>query len=127
MLDTIIHHTLALISAIPFSGATWFVIFTLGFFMWLFKKANQDPINPIQWEHLIIDSASNRTSPYKLGYLVGLIVATWVVVTITDKDKLTLDIFGAYLAYLVGGVGVSAYAKKELNQPTSGDTTPPSH
>ena len=123
MFDTFILTFASTISSIPFSAATWFVLATMVFFVWLFAKADRDPKSPIIWEHLIIDSCNNRASPYKMGYLVGLIVATWIVVTASDKDKLTLDIFGAYLTYLLGGAGANIMAKKD-KAPTPEETSP---
>lgn len=111
LLDTVT----AFFHAVPFTGATWFVLATLAFFVWLFVKANQDKNSPVQWEHLIIDSNNNRASPYKVGYLVGLIVGTWIILTLTDRDKLTMDMFGVYLTYLLGGAGVNSWAKRGDN------------
>lgn len=105
-------------SHIPFSGATWFVIFTLGFFVWLFARASRDEKSQVNWEHLIIDSQNNRASPYKVGYLVGVIVATWVVIRISDAGNLSLDIFGVYLTFLLGGAGINTFAKaKQPDKP----------
>ena len=42
MLETAFAHILAFFAAIPFSSATWFVLATLAFFIWLFAKANQN-------------------------------------------------------------------------------------
>lgn len=96
---------------VPFSGATWFVIFTLGFFVWLFAKANKSVSSVVNWEHLIIDSQNDRASPYKVGYLVGVIVSTWIVIKISDAGNLSLDIFGAYLTFLLGGAGINSFTK----------------
>lgn len=105
----------------PFTGATWFVIFTLGFFVWLFAKASRDKKNGVRWEHLILDSQNNRASPYKVGYLVGIIVATWIVIRISDTGHLSLDIFGAYLTFLLGGAGINTFSKsKQPDTPVSG-------
>ena len=98
-------------SMIPFSAATWFVLLNMAFFVWLFAKADQRSDNPVHWEHLVIDSQNNRASPYKVGYLIGVIVSTWIVIKISDAGNLSLDIFGAYLACLVTGAGVNSYAK----------------
>lgn len=98
--------------ALPFTGATWFVLATLFFFIWLFVKADHDKNSPVQWEHLIIDSNNNRASPYKVGYIVGLLVGTWIILTLTDRDKLTMDMFGVYLTYLIGGAGINSWAKR---------------
>ena len=106
-------------SLIPFSFATWFVVFVLGFFVWLFAKASQNPTSIVSWEHLIVDSANDRASPYKLGYLVGVIVSTWIVITFADGGKLSFDILGTYLTFLLGGASVNAYFKNgTTNQST---------
>jgi len=99
--------------AIPFSSATWIVIGVLTFFIWLFTKAHKDPNSPVRWEHLITDSYNDRTSPYKLGYLIGVIVSTWLVIFLANKEKgeLSFDIFGTYLAFLLGGAGWNSYMK----------------
>lgn len=94
-----------LINVIPFTAATWFVLATMLFFVWLFSKAHRDPESPVRWEDLVISTINGRADPYKIGYLVGIIVSTWIVIGLSDKDKLTFDIFGLYLAYLVGGAG----------------------
>lgn len=111
--DTIMTSMAAFFAAIPFSAATWFVLATLIFVVWLFSKAMKNPDSPVMWEHLIVDSSNNRTSPYKLGYLIGMIVSTWIVVALMDKDKLTFDMFGTYLTYLLGGAGVNSFVKKD--------------
>lgn len=118
-MDYVVSFLEKIIALNPFSSATWFVIAIIIFFTWLFLKANNDPKNPVRWEHLIIDSTTNRTSPYKLGYLVGAIVSTWVVITLMDRDKLSIDVFGAYLTYLVGGASFTEWLKhgKHNNHP----------
>lgn len=107
---------------------------TLVFFVWLFVKADHDTNSPVRWEHLIVDSNNDRASPYKVGYLVGLIVGTWIILTLTDRDKLTMDMFGVYLTYLLGGAGVNSWAKRgdsgsayqqPFDQPTPPQSLPP--
>lgn len=111
MFDIIVAKAGLLYAAIPFSAATWSVIVTLFVFLWLFSRASRNPNNPIKWEHLIVDSQNDRASPYKLGYMLGMIVATWIVVNFADRDKLTFDIFGLYLTYLLGGASWSSFMK----------------
>lgn len=117
-------------STIPFTQATWFTLFTLLFFVWLFAKASHDPSNPIKWEHLIIDSDNNRASPYKVGYLIGVIIGTWIVLRWADTGALTYDILGMYLTYLLGGAGVNSFAKRNpqsIQQTQYGNDTFSSH
>lgn len=126
-MDIIMNSITAFFAAIPFSAATWFVLATLVFFVWLFAKASKSKHSPVMWEHLIVDSNNNRASPYKLGYLVGLIVSTWIIVALMDKDKLTFDMFGTYLTYLLGGAGVNSFVKKDTGAaPTNKTVVPPS-
>ena len=113
MFETILATFARMESMIPFTAATWFVLATLGFFVWLFAKASRDPNSPVKWEHLIIDSNNDRASPYKMGYLIGLIIGTWIVLTFTDRDKLTFDIFGLYLTYLLGGSSWNSFIKSK--------------
>lgn len=111
MFETVLAKIGALYTAIPFSAATWFVIGALAVFVWIFSKASRDPNSPIKWEHLIVDSQNDRASPYKLGFLLGMIVSTWIVVNFADKDKLSFDIFGMYLTYLLGGASFNSFMK----------------
>lgn len=115
MLETALAKMAAFYTAIPFSAATWSVIITLMVFLWLFSKASRDPKSVIKWEHLIVDSQNDRASPYKLGFMLGMIVSTWIVVNFADKDKLTFDIFGMYLTYLLGGAGFNTFIKSKSN------------
>ena len=98
--------------AMPFTGATWFVIAILGFVVWMFYKANMNPKSKIEWEDLVIDATTDRASPYKLGYMVGMVVATWIVLTFTDKGTLSFDILGTYLTFLLGGAGVNSFTTR---------------
>lgn len=113
MIDNFVTSLGSIFQAFPFTASTWFVLGILAFFIWLFSIANKSPNSPVNWEHMIVDTSSNRTSPYKLGYLIGLIVGTWIVVTLTDQSTLTYDIFGLYLTYLLGGAGWNAFIKSK--------------
>lgn len=98
-------------TSLPFSKATWFTLSTLAFFVWLLARSSKNPNSPVKWEHLIIDSDNNRTSPYKLGYLIGLVVGTWIVIRLADLNQITFDIFGLYLTYLLGGAGFNSFIR----------------
>ena len=78
----------------------------------MFAKASKDKKSLVNWEHLIVDSSTDRASPYKLGYIIGIIVSTWIVITFADGGKLSFDILGTYLSFLLGGAGVNILGKK---------------
>lgn len=124
-LNTIILILTKIFSSIPFSSATWVVIGVLGFFIWLFAKANNNRKSPVDWEHMLLDPETNRASPYRAGYIVGIIISTWIVIGLFDKDKLTWDIFSGYLTYLLGGAGVIAWMKTKGGENTAGNGVPP--
>jgi hypothetical protein len=124
MLDTIISH---ITLSNPFSLATWFILGILGFSVWIFYRASKNPENIISWEHLVIDTSTNRASPYKVGYLVGIIVSSWIVITFADTAKLTFDILGMYLSYLLGGAGMNAFIKRTTPPADNSTKVPPTN
>ncbi len=122
MLTTILTTILTFFSLIPFSGATWFIIGIMGFLIWMFYRANKDDGNRLNWEDLVIDASNERASPYKLGFLIGMIVSTWLIITLADKDKLTYDLFGMWLGFLLGGSSFNSWMKSKTN-PVEEDPT----
>ena len=120
MFEEIVTKIVAIFAAIPFSASTWFVLFILGFFVWLFMRAHRNTNSRVNWEDLIVDTKTNKVTPYKVGYLIGVIVGTWITIKLADTNKLTFDIFGFYLAYLVGGAGWMAIVNKKQENGNGG-------
>jgi len=82
----------------------------LGFFvvliLWFAHYLRKDPVaSPLD---LVTEPLRGRLSAAKIGQLTGLIVSTWIVVTMTMKGTITYDIFGLYLLYVAG---VDLYGK----------------
>lgn len=117
-MDTILPNIIAGFAMIPFTGSTWFILFTMLFFVGLFFWASHSQNSNVCWEDLVIETKSGKTSPYKLGYLVGIVISTWIVIKLADANNLGLDIFGAYLAYLLGGAGFNTYMKNRIGKTT---------
>lgn len=111
-----IHELISTMSMlVPFTSATWFVIFIMVFIFFLFShgsKRGGDCRRTIRWEDLIIDPELDKVSPYKVGYLIGVVVSTWIVISLSDGQRLTFDIMGLYLSYLLGGAGWSEFVNK---------------
>lgn len=116
MFQTLIDSVSSVFHALPFTGATWFVIAIIAFVVWMFSKAHRDSNSTVRWEDLIIDPQLNKVSPYKLGYLIGMIVSTWLIISLSDRNSLDFDIFGLYLSYLLGGAGWSEFVNKRKFQ-----------
>lgn len=123
MLEIIITKIAAVFAAIPFSTATWMVLGILMLFVWLFSKAHNNPESRVDWEDLIIDVESDRVSPYRVGYLIGMIVGTWIIIQMSDAGTLTWDILGGYFMYLLGGAGAYMWTKS-TEKKTNGATPP---
>lgn len=109
----LLNGVVGIFNILPFSGPSWFIIAILGFLVWIFAKASRNPTSKVDWEDLIIDTRTQRVTPYKLGYLIGMIVSTWITISLADANKLTFDIFGLYLSYLLGGAGWMAMVNKK--------------
>jgi len=125
MFKTIFQSIWTALTTGPFTGATWLVLGIIGFIIWVFAKASKDPKSPINWEDMVIDNTTQKTSPYKLGYLIGIIVSTWVIIDMENRATLTFDMFGLYLAFLVGGVGVTNYVSNKFVPPPPPGPVPP--
>ncbi|TFH08281.1 MAG: hypothetical protein E4H14_06745 [Candidatus Thorarchaeota archaeon] len=117
MLELIITKISAVFAAIPFSTATWMVLGILMLLVWLFSKAHRNPDSRVDWEDLILDHDTDRVSPYKVGYLIGVIIGTWIIIRLSDADKLTWDILSGYFLYLLGGAGTSMMTADKKPKP----------
>lgn len=117
--------TLSTVGSI-FTGPAWILVLTLTLIIVMFAKASRNPTSKIDWEQLFIDTHTDKTSPYRVGYLVGMIVGTWVTLVYADRGNLPFDLFGMYLAYLLGGSTLTAYLQKKQSseQPPDSDTPP---
>jgi len=75
----------------------------------------------IEFADLIIGNGKSASAT-KLLNLIGGITATWIVVTMADKDTLTMDIFLVYLTYVAGIQGFSKFVAAKYNY-SEGTTT----
>lgn len=93
------------------------LIFAIIIAYMLFKATTREE-NSIDWTDLITDtSGSGKLSTIKVGQLTGLFISSWVIVTLTERNALSFDIFGIYLAFVGGGAGWSSYLKAKFNTP----------
>lgn len=105
----------AIFNSIPISGVTWIVLAIIAFVVFIVIKADDE--GTLRWEDLIVDDELNKISPYKLGFLIGIIVSTWVVISLADRDMLSFDILALFLSYLLGGAGWSEFISRKHRLP----------
>lgn len=85
--------------------------------LWIVNKASKDPNSPVSWDDFIVDPETNKASVYRLGYLFGGMISSWVICSLTLSDRLTGELLLIYLTYLIGGASWSAYLNnKKANQ-----------
>jgi hypothetical protein len=60
----------------------------------------------------------------KVGQAVGIVISSWVVINLSEHDKLSFDIFYGWLAFLLGGAGWSAWLKTKSPIPGTKPATP---
>lgn len=86
-------------------------------FFWAFVRATKNPHkkHSLDWTELI--TRDGVLSLSKLGQAVGIIVSSWVIVIMAQHDKISSDIFGLWLAFLLGGSSWSGYLKAKQTAP----------
>jgi hypothetical protein len=74
--------------------------------------------NNLQWSQFISSKGSDGkhyADLDKLGKVVGIVISSWAIVKITSSASLDLTgfslVFGAYLAFVGGVAGYSAYLR----------------
>lgn len=97
MLDTITKFLSGVNVTIPFDIFGVVVIMLCVLFGYLFIKAHE--ANKLDWTDLLT-SKGNKVSLTKFLQLVGGVTATWIMVVMTMKDKLTYDLLLIYLTYV---------------------------
>lgn len=58
-----------------------------------------------------------------MGYLIGVIVSTWIVIRFADREVLNFDILGMYLTYLVTGAAVNSFVTSRRPSQNVTETT----
>lgn len=104
-----------------FSASIFFLLAVFAFFIYVFVKADKDPNSELEYEDLFLDTATRKTNPYKLGFLVGIFIGGWVIVVQSDNGTLTSELFLIYLTYLLGGAGIKSFIAKKYG---NGDNSP---
>lgn len=82
---------------VPFDMFGAVVILLCVLFVYLFAKAHK--ANKLDWTDLLT-SKGNKVSLTKFLQLVGGVSATWIMVVMTLRDKLTYDLLLIYLTYV---------------------------
>lgn len=87
-------------------------------FLFLILKEHKNPNSPIAWADIITDKTTNKLSLTKLGQLWGIVISSWVVITMAQiPAAYTIFplIFPAYLAFLGGTWAWKSYMKDKMS------------
>jgi hypothetical protein len=95
-----------------------FLTFVLCAFVYMFYKATRRAEKSLDWTDLITDKGNNSVSITRLTQLIGLIISTWVIIVLTTSGKVTYDMYGMYLSFVVGGTGWTNYLKMKYGKST---------
>lgn len=109
-MDFIISH----FSGMRLSSQMAFLICLSAVVGYLVFKASHREENAIDWVDFITDPRNGNLSLSKLGHLTGIVISSWVIVSMSDDGKMTFDIFGLYLAFAGGTAGWSSYLKAKF-------------
>ena len=89
----------------------------------ILHRAHSDGV--VDWSDIITQNGpSNKVALTKLMQLVALFISSWIVIHLTIFDKLTWDVFTAYLAYTGGSEGWSKYLKAKHGGSNDADPEP---
>lgn len=66
--------------------------------VWLAWRATKNNTSQFNFEDLLIDSRTGKTSLYKVGQFIALALSSWGFVFLTLGGKLTEFYFGLYMA-----------------------------
>ena len=95
-----------------FSPATWFLMISIIVFIMAIIRASLSKTSKLDWEDMLVDQLTQKMSVTRLGQLVGIIIGSWVIITIVDaKKEIGIEVFGTYLAFLIGAYGLNNYFK----------------
>lgn len=104
-----------------FSPATWFLLLSMLLFIALIAEASISKSSRLNWEDMLIDPVTKKMSITRLGQMIGIIIGSWVIITLVDTNHdISFDVFATYLAFLVGAFGINNYFSRKL----PGDSTP---
>lgn len=110
------------------STYTFWIIVTVVVAVVAFQRAQEQ--NHVTWTDMIVTPGTGKLSLAKAGQLVGIIVSSWIVIVMADRNQLGGEIFGMWLAFLLGGAGWSTYLKAKNglygNPDRIGSTSEPS-
>lgn len=93
-----------------------FLMFVLIAFAYMFYNATRRAEKSLDWTDLVTDKGTNNVSITRLSQLIGLIVGTWVIITLTMSGSITYDVYGMYLSFIIGGSGWSNYLKAKYGR-----------
>jgi hypothetical protein len=79
--------------------------------------------NDLEWTDLV--ATRGRLNSYKIGFWIGAVVGSWVVIKQTYMGQLDAAVFGLYMGFLVGApVAMAAVGTRGSTKPRDDATKP---
>jgi hypothetical protein len=91
------------------STRTFWLFLVVFIVLWAFWRAQSR--GELKWTDMITAPGTNKLSISKVGQAIGIVISSWAIIIMTDNNKLSSEIFGVWLAFLLGGAGWSSYLK----------------
>lgn len=102
-------------------GGVAIFVLLVGGLIWVVQRDN-----PIEWWHFIATKGKDgeRGDINKLGQVVGIATSSWAVIVEAYGNHLDAFILAAYLAFVGGVSGYSAYLRSRGGNDNSGTVLP---
>lgn len=97
------------------STRTFWLFLAVVIILWAFWRAQSR--GELKWTDMITAPGTDKLSLSKVGQAIGIVISSWAIIIMVDKDKLSSEIFGVWLAFLLGGAGWSSYLKAKGSRP----------
>jgi hypothetical protein len=106
-----VEHFVSILAALDWMQ--WILLWALAFLVFVLWRC-QIADDAFDLRHLIVNSDSGKIDRFAFGYLVGLVVLSWITLAYSMAGKLTEWLAGLYMVYCAAPKSVEVWinAKK---------------